>query len=79
MCPCHRYSATRFTAICFVVTFFSVFDIPVFWPILVLYFVVLFGMSFWEQVRKMIKYHYVPISLGKKTYTGKKEASDRAK
>jgi hypothetical protein len=49
-------------------TCFSVFDIPVFWPILVLYFLALFGMNMKNQIAHMIKYRYVPCSWGKKRY-----------
>lgn len=52
-------------------TFFSIFDIPVFWPILLMYFIVLFAMTMKNQIAHMIKYKYVPFSFGKQTYTGK--------
>jgi hypothetical protein len=31
-------------------TFFSIFDIPVFWPILLIYFLALFAMTMKRQV-----------------------------
>ncbi|KAG2487585.1 hypothetical protein HYH03_013864 [Edaphochlamys debaryana] len=49
-------------------TFFSVFDVPVFWPILLLYWFVLFFVTMKRQIRHMIKHRYVPFSLGKKKY-----------
>jgi Rer1 family len=49
-----------------VATFFAVFDVPVFWPILLLYWVVLFVLTMKRQIKHMIKYKYVPLSLGKK-------------
>ncbi|KAG2427023.1 hypothetical protein HYH02_014669 [Chlamydomonas schloesseri] len=49
-------------------TFFSVFDVPVFWPILLLYWFVLFFVTMKRQIRHMIKYRYVPFSFGKKRY-----------
>ena len=55
-----------FTAFC--LTFFSVFDVPVFWPILLMYWLVLFVVTMKRQIRHMIKYRYLPFSLGKKTY-----------
>jgi len=46
-------------------TFFSIFDVPVFWPILLLYFFVLFFMTMKRQILHMYKHKYVPISWGK--------------
>src|SRR6516165_2923429 len=39
------YSATRAITIAFVATWFSVFDIPVFWPVLVVYWLILFALT----------------------------------
>lgn len=49
-------------------TFFSVFDVPVFWPILLMYFGVLFFMTMKRQIAHMWKHKYVPISFGKSKY-----------
>lgn len=49
-------------------TFFSVFDVPVFWPILLLYWLVLVFVTMKRQIRHMIKHRYVPFSIGKKRY-----------
>jgi hypothetical protein len=46
-------------------TFFSVFDVPVFWPILLCYWIVLFVLTMKRQIVHMIKYKYVPFSIGK--------------
>jgi hypothetical protein len=46
-------------------TFFSVFDVPVFWPILLCYWIVLFVLTMKRQILHMIKYKYVPFSMGK--------------
>jgi hypothetical protein len=54
----------------FLMTFFSIFDIPVFWPILLLYFIVLFFITMKRQIKHMIKYKYLPFSFGKTTYPG---------
>ena len=61
-----RYASVRATVIAFAMTFFSIFNIPVFWPILVLYFLLLLGMNTKKQIAHMIKYRYVPFSFGKK-------------
>ena len=39
------YSATRAIVIGFVCTFFSIFDVPVFWPVLVVYWLILFTLT----------------------------------
>nr|DAD21458.1 TPA_asm: hypothetical protein HUJ06_022921 [Nelumbo nucifera] len=55
--------------------FFSMFDVPVFWPVLFFYWVVLFILTMKRQILHMIKYKYVPFSFGKQRYTGKKATS----
>ena len=47
-------------------TLFPIFDIPVFWPILLLYWMVLLFITMRRQIRHMIKYRYIPFSTGKK-------------
>lgn len=39
------HSATRAIAISFLCTWFSVFNVPVFWPVLVVYFIILFSLT----------------------------------
>lgn len=85
------YWATRAVAISFFCTFFELFNVPVFWPVLVMYWMILFvltseflpvpplaahpslpGKSNTSPVRKqiqhMVKYRYVPFTIGKKNY-----------
>jgi len=66
------YSITRAFCIAFVMTFFSAFDVPVFWPILLFYWLSLFILTMRRQITHMIKYKYVPFSLGKQRYDGKR-------
>jgi hypothetical protein len=47
-------------------TFFSVFDVPVFWPILLMYWFILFFVTMKRQIKHMIKYKYLPFTWGKK-------------
>ncbi|KAK7250996.1 hypothetical protein RIF29_33841 [Crotalaria pallida] len=68
------YSITKAFCIAFVMTFFSAFDVPVFWPILLFYWVVLFTLTMRRQISHMIKYKYVPFSFGKQRYNGKRAA-----
>ena len=49
-------------------TFFRGFDIPVFWPLLVFYFVLIFTLVMRKQIQHMIKYHYLPWDHGKIKY-----------
>lgn len=62
------YSSTKGVCMAFCMTFFSVFDIPVFWPILLVYFFALFFLTMKRQIKHMIKHKYVPWSFGKKSY-----------
>ncbi|KAJ7559845.1 hypothetical protein O6H91_04G104900 [Diphasiastrum complanatum] len=67
------YAFTKAFCVAFVLTFFSIFDVPVFWPILLLYWAVLFALTMNRQIKHMIKYKYVPFSFGKQRYVGKKK------
>ncbi|KAL5714026.1 Protein rer1a [Ranunculus cassubicifolius] len=69
------YSMTKAFCIAFLMTYNSAFDVPVFWPILLFYWMVLFFLTMKRQILHMIKYKYVPFSLGKQRYTGKRAAS----
>ena len=55
--------------ISFPMTFFEAFNIPVFWPLLLVYFIMIFFLIMRKQIKHMIKYHYLPWDSGKKTYT----------
>lgn len=56
---------TKAFCIAFLMTFFSIFDVPVFWPILLIYWIVLFILTMKRQIMHMIKYKYIPFDLGK--------------
>lgn len=79
------HSATRAITIGFVCTWFSIFDVPVFWPVLVVYWLILFCLTsrlnlpkhfrkqltqiaVRRQIQHMIKYRYVPFTIGKTKY-----------
>lgn len=85
------HSATRAIAIGFLCSWFEVFNVPVFWPVLVMYWMLLFFLTSkfalslpgcWacgdtdrappfpvrKQIQHMIKYRYVPFSVGKTRY-----------
>jgi len=62
------HSCSKAIVIGFWMTFFSVFDIPVFWPILLIYFIILFVLTMKRQIKHMIQHKYIPFSFGKKRY-----------
>jgi len=64
-------SAQRATLISICMTFFDAFNVPVFWPILVVYFCLLFWISMKRQIKHMIKYKYLPFTTGKPKHKGK--------
>ncbi|KAK8864453.1 hypothetical protein IAR55_001702 [Kwoniella newhampshirensis] len=66
------YNATKATAISLTCTLTRATDVPVYWPILVIYFLTLFGLTMRRQIQHMIKYKYVPFDLGKKARYGRK-------
>ncbi|KAK9049901.1 hypothetical protein SSX86_031132 [Deinandra increscens subsp. villosa] len=68
------YAITKAFIISFLMTFFSMFDVPVFWPILLCYWLVLFTLTMKRQIMHMIKYKYIPFSIGKQKYGGRKSS-----
>ncbi|KAI9305120.1 Golgi membrane protein [Cunninghamella echinulata] len=69
------YSVTKATIIALFCSFFSIFDIPVYWPILLVYFCILFTITMRRQIKHMIKYRYIPFDLGKKNYAANNSRS----
>ncbi|ORY05349.1 retrieval of early ER protein Rer1 [Basidiobolus meristosporus CBS 931.73] len=62
------YSATKATIFSLFCTLFEALDLPVFWPILVMYFLLLFFLTMKRQIQHMIRYKYLPFTVGKKQY-----------
>jgi len=62
------FNATIFATL---LTFFKMFDVPVFWPILLIYFISLFFLTMRRQISHMVKHKYVPWSSGKTRYNKK--------
>ncbi|GAA5849900.1 hypothetical protein JCM8547_000948 [Rhodosporidiobolus lusitaniae] len=60
------YGATRAIFFSLVASFIPVFDVPVFWPILVMYFCILTFITLRRQVSHMRKYRYLPFDIGRK-------------
>jgi len=62
------YWATRAITIGFFCSWWEIFNVPVFWPVLLMYWFMLLFLTMRKQIQHMIKYRYVPFSFGKKTY-----------
>ncbi|SCU98915.1 LADA_0H16138g1_1 [Lachancea dasiensis] len=65
------HNSMRALILCSAMTLFRIFDVPVFWPILVVYFILLFALTMRRQIQHMIKYKYIPLDIGKKRYSTK--------
>lgn len=65
------HSATRAITLAFCCSWSEIFNVPVFWPVLVVYFIILFGLTMRRQIQHMIKYRYVPFSIGKTRYNSR--------
>ncbi|KAJ5079447.1 protein rer1 [Anaeramoeba ignava] len=57
-------------------TFFPSLDFPAYWPMLLIYFLLLFVLSMRNQISHMIKYRYIPFNLKKKKYSQNKKSSE---
>ncbi|XP_065352788.1 protein RER1 isoform X1 [Cloeon dipterum] len=69
------YSVSKSTLIAMVCTMFDCFNIPVFWPILVMYFITLFCITMKKQIKHMIRYRYLPFTHSKPRYQTHQDAA----
>lgn len=53
------HSATRAICIAFLCSWSEIFNLPVFWPVLVVYWLILVFLTMRRQIQSMIKYRYV--------------------
>ncbi|KAL1916854.1 uncharacterized protein VTP21DRAFT_5558 [Calcarisporiella thermophila] len=65
------YWSTRAIFTAFVCSFIPLFDVPVYAPILIVYFILLFVVTMRRQIQHMIKYRYVPWTQKKSFRRGK--------
>ncbi|KAH3685630.1 hypothetical protein WICPIJ_003377 [Wickerhamomyces pijperi] len=65
------YRSTVATTLSLLLTLTELTDVPVFWPILLMYFILLFILTMRRQIQHMMKYRYVPLDIGKKKYGSK--------
>lgn len=56
------------TVVCLFTTFFRIFDLPVFWPLLLLYFILITIIMLKKKISDMIKHRYIPFTVQKKRY-----------
>merc|ERR1719239_1099532 len=73
------YSMTRSSLIAIGTTFFDVFNVPVFWPILVMYFITLFCITMKRQIKHMIRFRYLPFTWGKPKFQESEEVVQESK
>ncbi|KAF4550914.1 Rer1-like protein [Elsinoe fawcettii] len=66
------YSATRAIVIAFFCSWSEYFNLPVFWPVLVIYWLILVVLTMRRQIQHMLKYRYVPWDYGKQQFKGNK-------
>ncbi|KAL9264898.1 RER1D-like protein [Drosera capensis] len=59
------YSVMKVFLVSFMMTFISVLDVPVFWPILSSYWIFLLVLTLKRQIVHMFKYKYIPFRTGK--------------
>eukprot|EP01089_Gocevia_fonbrunei_P011030 TRINITY_DN2408_c0_g1_i1.p1 TRINITY_DN2408_c0_g1~~TRINITY_DN2408_c0_g1_i1.p1 ORF type:complete len:200 (+),score=17.78 TRINITY_DN2408_c0_g1_i1:87-686(+) len=62
------HATTRAFLIASFCTFIGILNIPVFWPILLIYFIALFGFTMKKQIIHMYKHRYIPFTFGKPSF-----------
>lgn len=68
------YSITKAFILSLILTFISVLDVPVFWPILLSYWIFLLVVTTFRQIVHILKYKYNPFWTAKPKY-GRKNSS----
>lgn len=64
----NRKMLIKATLLTSLMTFFEFFDFPIYWPLLVFYFIFMTTFLCRYKIEHMIKYKYIPFDFGKKTY-----------
>jgi hypothetical protein len=73
------YITFKALIISLILTLFSIFNVPVFWPVLVIYFFTLFLLTMRQRILHMIRYKYLPFTYGKVRYMGKNQGQQGVK
>eukprot|EP00994_Dinema_validum_P003941 NODE_1962_length_796_cov_75.092369_g1558_i0.p2 GENE.NODE_1962_length_796_cov_75.092369_g1558_i0~~NODE_1962_length_796_cov_75.092369_g1558_i0.p2 ORF type:complete len:102 (+),score=16.77 NODE_1962_length_796_cov_75.092369_g1558_i0:257-562(+) len=58
-----QHAEAFFFALC--CTLSRAFDVPVYWPILLFYFIVLFVLTMKKRIQHMITHKYIPVTRSK--------------
>ncbi|CAG9326196.1 unnamed protein product [Blepharisma stoltei] len=61
------------TLISIICTFIEALNFEIFWPVLVIYFLVLFVATMRRQIAHMYKHGYIPFDFGKEKYNSQRE------
>ncbi|KAI5242354.1 retrieval of early ER protein Rer1 [Aureobasidium subglaciale] len=69
------HAATRAIVLGFLCSWSEIFNLPVFWPVLVVYWLILVVLTMRRQIQHMLKYRYVPWDFGKKNYAATKNSN----
>ncbi len=64
---------TQASVACMGLTFFEFFAFPIYWPLLVFYFVMMTTFLCRYKIDHMIRYRYIPFDFGKKSYASAKK------
>lgn len=72
-----RQRCTAALLISIICTFWRIFNIPVYWPILLIYFIILTGVQMKQRIVHMLRHRYVPFNVGKPRFPGKTEATQK--
>lgn len=59
------HSATRAVALAFACSWSEIFNLPVFWPVLVVYWLILVFLTMRRQIQSMIKYRWVTLEASR--------------
>ena len=75
----YRKALVKSTLISTITTFFEFFDFPIYWPLLLFYFLFMTLFLFRYKIEHMIKYKYIPFDFGKKKYNSASKSMFKTK
>jgi hypothetical protein len=67
------------TLVAIFLTLFEFFDFPIYWPLLLFYFIFMTTFLCRFKIEHMIKYRYIPFDFSKKSYSGGKKGLFKSK
>nr|XP_033513876.1 protein RER1B-like isoform X3 [Nicotiana tomentosiformis] len=66
------YAVIKALCVAFIITFFSLFDVPTYWPFLLFIWILHFVDIMYSLIRRMTRYKYILFNLGKQKLLWKK-------